>query len=196
MRRCALRIVALLTLGAIVNIAVAWGCGFIRHTGCQPKLRTEGNDLLWWRANAPTGFDLEEMFDRFTGFGHEYAQWPLRHVAPFSRFVVGRARSGWPVLSMEYSLWEDAEPNRVVSRYAWLLQRNGRALGSRPLWPGFVINTVFYAVLLWLLFAAPFALRRRRRIKRSLCPACAYPVGASDVCTECGKPVTPKEITS
>ena len=56
----------------------------------------------------------------------------------------------------------------------------------RPIWPGFAINTVFYAVGLWGLFAAPFALRRWRRIKRGLCPKCAYPVGTSDVCTECG----------
>jgi hypothetical protein len=64
-----------------------------------------------------------------------------------------------------------------------------RVVPYQPIWPGFAINTLFYAGILWLLFAAPFALRRRRRIKRGLCPACAYPVGASDVCTECGKPV-------
>ena len=68
-------------------------------------------------------------------------------------------------------------------------------LPFRPIWPGFAINTVFYAGVLWLLFAAPFALRRRRRIKRGLCPKCAYPVGASDVCTECGKPVTAAKAT-
>jgi predicted amidophosphoribosyltransferase len=55
-----------------------------------------------------------------------------------------------------------------------------------------VINTVFYAVMLWLPFTALRALRRRRRIKRGLCPACAYPVGSSEVCTECGRPVKPK----
>ena len=58
-----------------------------------------------------------------------------------------------------------------------------------PLWPGFAINTVFYAAILWMLFASPFAMRRHRRIKRGLCPACAYPVGTSDKCSECGKPV-------
>jgi hypothetical protein len=64
-----------------------------------------------------------------------------------------------------------------------------RILPLRLIWPGFAINTVFYAAILWMLFAAPFSIRRWRRIKRGLCPACAYPVGASDVCTECGKPV-------
>jgi hypothetical protein len=62
-------------------------------------------------------------------------------------------------------------------------------LPSRPRWPCFTINTLFYAAILWLLFAAPFTLRRHLRIKRGLCPACAYPIGASEVCTECGKPV-------
>ncbi len=61
-----------------------------------------------------------------------------------------------------------------------------RIVGWRPIWPGFAINTLFYAAILWLLIAALFALRRRRRIKRGLCPACAYPIGESDICTECG----------
>src|SRR5262245_36915851 len=60
--------------------------------------------------------------------------------------------------------------------FSWL---ELRVLPLMPLWPGFAINTVFYAAILWLLFAFPFALRRRRRIKRGLCPACAYPVGDS-----------------
>jgi hypothetical protein len=30
----------------------------------------------------------------------------------------------------------------------------------RPVWPGFAINTVFHATILWLLFAAPFAFRK------------------------------------
>ena len=53
----------------------------------------------------------------------------------------------------------------------------------------FAINTVFYGVILWGLFTAPFALRRRRRIKRGLSPQCAYPVGINERCTECGAAV-------
>jgi hypothetical protein len=59
------------------------------------------------------------------------------------------------------------------------------AVPLAPLWPGFAINTLFYAAILWLLVAAPFALRRRWRIRRGLCPTCAYPIGSSDHCTEC-----------
>ncbi len=62
----------------------------------------------------------------------------------------------------------------------------------RPLWPGFAANTVFYMTILatlWLLIRVGYfyAFRRLIRQRRGLCPACAYPMGESDVCTECGK---------
>ena len=62
---------------------------------------------------------------------------------------------------------------------------------KRPIWPGIAVNTVFYAAIIWLVILGPFALRRYLRRRRGLCPACAYPMGESDVCTECGK-VLPK----
>ena len=65
-----------------------------------------------------------------------------------------------------------------------------RALPCIPIWPGFAINTIFYAAILWVLFAFPFVIRRRRRIKRGLCPKCAYDLrgSASQTCPECGGP--------
>lgn len=65
-----------------------------------------------------------------------------------------------------------------------------RGLPYQPMWSGFVVNTIFYAIVLWLMFAMPRALRRRLRIRRGQCPACAYPIGTSPVCTECGAAVS------
>ena len=62
-----------------------------------------------------------------------------------------------------------------------------RMLPLRPIWPGFAVNTIFYAAVFWLLICGPFVLRRFIRVKRGLCPACAYPRGESPVCSECGK---------
>ena len=62
-----------------------------------------------------------------------------------------------------------------------------RVIPFRPVWPGFAINTLLYAAVLWMTLAAPLALRRRRRLKRGLCPKCAYPIGINPVCTECGR---------
>ena len=63
-----------------------------------------------------------------------------------------------------------------------------RVLPLAPMWPGFAVNTIFYATVLWLLHYGPFVLLRRViRQRRGLCPRCAYPMGESAVCTECGK---------
>ena len=64
-----------------------------------------------------------------------------------------------------------------------------RVIPVRPIAIGSVVNTLFYAALLWLLFFAPFTLRRDLRARRGLCPACGYPVGESAVCSECGRAV-------
>ena len=57
-------------------------------------------------------------------------------------------------------------------------------------WPGFVLNTLFYAPLLWLLLlVAPRYVRRLLRARRGLCRTCGYPVGEAAVCSECGRAV-------
>jgi len=61
-----------------------------------------------------------------------------------------------------------------------------------PIWPGFTVNTLFYAAILWLLIPGPFALRRfiRRLIRqrRGHCPTCGYDRrhGEHEACPECG----------
>ena len=62
-------------------------------------------------------------------------------------------------------------------------------LPVRPLWPGFAVNTLFYAGVLWVLFCGPFALRRMIRRRRGQCAHCAYPIGQNERCTECGADV-------
>ena len=41
-------------------------------------------------------------------------------------------------------------------------------LPLRPIWPGFAVNTIFYAAILWLVIPGPIALRRHIRRKRGL----------------------------
>jgi hypothetical protein len=65
-----------------------------------------------------------------------------------------------------------------------------RVLPLRPIWPGFAINTIFYAAMLWLLWVAPGKIRRFIRIRGHRCPACGYQIapggGIGPVCSECG----------
>ncbi len=140
-------------------------------------------------------------------------QWASRHqvFANDLSHIVGR---GWPFLSLSTSFYpipgppqydESDEvswgfeaplrpftpkrpgfPPALLSNYVWP-DVWPRLVPLRPIWPGFAVNTVFYAAVLWLLIPGPFVLRRIIRVKRGLCPACAYPRGESDVCSECGK---------
>ena len=119
-----------------------------------------------------------------------------------------RARAGWPLRSLAGERWRPAAPFNALQAVRALAQPPGpeavhvaaipiqrstaggtqhRLAPLRPIWPGFAVNTVFYAAVLWLLIPGPFTLRRFIRVKRGLCPACAYPRGESDVCSECEK---------
>ncbi len=94
--------------------------------------------------------------------------------------------------SRTWMLLPEARPARVGQwRHAVVLQKQNGPFTARVLpfgliWPGFAVNTFFYAAILWLAILGPFALRRFIRVGRGLCPKCAYPMGESAVCTECG----------
>lgn len=64
----------------------------------------------------------------------------------------------------------------------------------RPVWPGFVINTAFYAALA----SIPFLIIRLRRLRRCAgrerrgeCIWCRYDISGLDRCPECGGPRMP-----
>ena len=130
------------------------------------------------------------------------------HVAPdegVAAFLITeymfRLRTGWPLRSLAGVAWtrdyqvyiyEAALPTRWHPRTPWLVYR--------PLWLGFAVNTVFYMTILatlWLLIRVGYfyAFRRVIRVRRGLCPKCAYPMGESDVCSECGKAL-PKQANA
>ena len=109
---------------------------------------------------------------------------------------------GWPLRSM-WCGWGTLEScsrpfptDEPLAHGIPLQSRNVWPLSPMPwkralplaIWPlGFAVNTLFYAAILWLLICSPFLLRRFIRSSRGLCPACAYPMSDSPICTECGK---------
>lgn len=63
------------------------------------------------------------------------------------------------------------------------------ALPLRPLWPGFLINTFFYAILAFALVRTPRVVRRAIRRRRGRCVGCGYDRDGLDpeaACPECG----------
>jgi hypothetical protein len=74
----------------------------------------------------------------------------------------------------------------------------GRAvLPIRPIWGGFLVNTFFYAVMLfllsWALTVPQRFVREVSRLRRGGCVACGYDLGFDFVpgCPECGWRRTP-----
>jgi hypothetical protein len=122
---------------------------------------------------------------------------------------------GWPLLSMWGGVtelrpghtirWpEDSDEERLPWVHSAVLLEptpagcqlfGGRAtiLPLHPIWPGFAVNTLFYAFVLCLLYGSPlivYRLVRRHhiRVKHGLCPKCGYDLrGAIEGgCPECG----------
>ena len=212
MKRCAKMIVLFLLLGAIINVAVTWGCRVGLRTSYSQRALTQ-EEISWIQSHGerPAGMSSGvAMEDEALGVSnlrvllfdsafYELFKRKLREFEeseggsftyPASQYVVNKSSIGWPARSLSTEYWLHTKDwGRNVGRSS---QRESKELvPMHPLWPGFAINTIFYAAILWLLFAFPFVIRRRRRIKRGLCPACAYPVGDSAVCSECGKNVNP-----
>ncbi len=178
MKRRLLIIAFFLLLGAVVNVAVAWGCAI-----WSPVLKTGRivlDDPSSEHFASGIGWKTVMLSGIHGGWGEIEAGLPLHAVSG------GHS-------------WVDFPPGppRYNTRglIGWQIQGRGypggmakprRPFPIEPLPIGFLTNTVVYTALLWLSVRGVFLLRRHMRIKRGLCPVCAYPTGSHPVCTECG----------
>lgn len=233
MKRRLLLVAVFLLAGAVVNVAVAWGCAAWMDPHLQKADERFGGS---WVGGSSLSWIIWEH--RTTGAVRIISRWHKAQVvgidrmfrdgllvpawAPFVEpdseappkafhFWVATAR-GWPMCSVAGAvhvtrrpgqnglatdadvLWAIALDEGDVAdiRKHWKL----RLLPFRPLAVGFTVNTIFYATILWLLISGPFVVRRFIRVRRGLCPACAYPIGQSDACSECGKDLPSPKVTA
>ena len=109
--------------------------------------------------------------------------------------------AGWPMRSWygafdtftEQSVWAVQSKNSYFVEHPALYP-------YRPMFFGFIVNSVLYAVCLACLFKVMSRLRLRYRqaVRRGkgLCPHCAYNITGLSTCPECGQPVKPKPTSS
>jgi hypothetical protein len=124
-----------------------------------------------------------------------------------------RIRSyGWPTVALSIACYVDSDETRgshnaliirnAVGAYGGIKtpwrEKSTSPLGAHyrapiywrlpvvPALPGFVVDVSFYAALSWLLFFAPFTLRRVVRARRGRCLKCGYDMRGLDACPECG----------
>ncbi len=232
MKRRLLTIAVCLLLGAVVNVAVAWGCAVWIDVGYVASSRvsqqSESDALEWqysiYRRRGGTKIRLQLlMLDKGqrddagpapatlpAGVPRWHRGWPRETQVSWygSEFPRTHEARGWPLLSMwsEYfthgnQTIEELRSNPGSLTYTTLPYRGialktgtrqtfpiERVLPLGMIWPGFAVNTLLYAGVLWLLVPGPFALRRFVRHRRGLCLACGYDLthGEHAACPECG----------
>ncbi len=206
MKRRLLIVAVFLLAGAVVNVAVAWGCCMYGQPGLNFNQRVSRSDREWLSAQFPnTELGRGSWAAVQRGFGDEYHHvgFSVQSSKPVESVMGTRARAGWPCFAMTYSqfmrmqpdLPRQGEPHKiqtdeksvgVIKLRGWLSTHYGfTALPAHVLWPGFLLNTMLYGAVMYLPFAL-FAVRRWNRVRRGLCPRCGYPMGESAVCSECG----------
>ncbi|MFB3106813.1 MAG: hypothetical protein ACE1ZA_18075 [Pseudomonadales bacterium] len=191
MKRWIAKLVVFVIFGAVVNVAVAWGCGLRDYRNYfEGRLATE-DDTRWWDAHVPEDFPVSpgEVGDNLA-FGVSATimeeQWVSQ--TKFPSWVI-RTRAGLPVRALEGSMWVDfsRRGRRVIERHLKKVFDKRPPVPVRPIWPGFAINTIFFAAILWLPLA-PFQFRRYVRVKHGHCIKCGYDLRGAEheVCPECG----------
>ncbi len=198
MKRRITQIAVLLIGGAAVNVAVAWVLA-LRPIPDSRTIALERVVPAWQRYREPSWAEMPSSGNLYARLGQRCIVAGAYDEAREFCLVYDVA-SGLPARSMSYAvtLVHDTNVHRFFDdirlpfsiREIWFGQ-NGNRLPARIRRPGFVVNTLFYGGVLWLVFCGPSVLRRRLRIRGGRCPACGYPAGPAPVCSECGGRVRP-----
>jgi hypothetical protein len=197
-KRLAFKLLLFLLAGAIIDVAVAWGSALWSTNSYGTKgFQTRVLQLDDLHRFDPDAMQLLGSSSRIAAVG----SLPSSRCAVLEQiFAVNIDRHsfvsitmdvGWPCHGLAGESWEISYgSNSLGVRHSNFITVCKRRFPVRPLWPGFAINTIFYAAILWMMFALPIAVRRRRRIKRGLCAACGYPIGSRPTCSECGAAIS------
>ena len=194
MNRHLLIIAICLLLGAVVSVAVAWACGHWSKT--RGDTNSLASDADWPRA-VPSDWPQPTFRATAWGFGRTIVFFSADTRRGF--YAQRLYQWGWPLRALESEAHAWAQPpGRLTTITASIPKPIDSAHGFLwicPAWPGFAVNTIIYGALFWPLMSGLFSVRGFVRVRRGLCPTCAYPMGESAVCTECGKEL-PKRATT
>ena len=202
-RRPVRTLLLMLAAGAAVNVLVTWGTLLVgRQVDPQPTSPLVIPPV--WPAWGSSDWLPPDQHNRIDTWWARIDK-VIPTVTGESLPPLGRAYEGvlgWPMRSMGWRCvdWFVVGEDRAQRelRYGWRLPGTNSfstsVLPLRPLWPGFAVNTVFYAAITALLWAVPRQLQKWRRRQRGVCEGCAYPrsgLPPSTPCPECGAMNTP-----
>lgn len=201
-----------LVAGCLLNIAVAIGATIVMQStsGQVTDLRQNDHEQLvelsrrYHHPTAPAARTWRHWGARMESIAYDelyflsQARIDVDKSTPYEWIKVIHIKAGWPWTSFQTHERHDLSFGQWQAEHMLNLARtrqpqvasadvDGFVIPMSPVWRGLVINSLFYAVLLWMVFLLPYLARRSMRLRRGLCPACAYPIGISERCTECGQ---------
>lgn len=212
MKRVVLGILLNTFIGILITVLVSWFCaGWTRSiTHTQPPELHLINEIEHGVNNISTSEAIGYYAEHRTGArGAEggflywtsyfstrsYSGWPFyalqSRVKPFHAAESSKALQAWE-LPIEEHIKRGFPTNRLPS---WCFAFGSRRLPLVPMWPGFLINTLFWGTLSWVLASAAKLIRRRSRIRKGLCVRCRYALGSLKTCPECGTPAVARTMT-
>ena len=235
-------ILGFLILGAIVNVAVAWGLATRSHA-LQTKYLVNrstprGEIYTNWRAKrieklgtliiesswqTPYVYPNYFMIPPDQDVNGILPNWAITHLAP--KFIDDNLlsaerlmlASGWPCLSFwglksSHSTYGVTDTQSADTPEIWFEELPQTSLNAidvqalsipygilpcAPIPRGFILNTLFYSALLWLILIIPLKFRGLIRHRRGLCTHCTYDLrGATPKslqCPECGRRLVSSE---
>ena len=203
MRRRIIIVAIFLLAGAVVNVAVAWGCSILAESAQFDALLTAGIRRQHFEASKrPDRIESDAPWVEGAFRGVRVVVVVVRSPGDG---LVRLHRAGWPARALEgrelISLsgdpsyqWGMPIPNKISLALEFprgsskpIVKTVSGLLPMRPIWRGFLINTAFYALAFILPAGMWRTLRRLVRRRRGLCLACGYPRSQSAACSECGK---------
>lgn len=163
MKRLIFKLLLFLVLGAIVNVAVAWGCSLRVRPNCFGSLSS--TKMSEFTDDVAVG--TSEWFVGFGYHGFGVAETRIgRHLGgditiPGTGDFVILKQAGWPALALAGSCseWKNYDGAIKVPE-AWqqsvsFWTREPRFIPCKPIWPGFAINTALYGAGISVLILIP-----------------------------------------
>jgi hypothetical protein len=205
-RRRLLNVGACLFIGIVINVGVAWWA-IVRAQG-RSAFDTPQNDRSKtrnWPSAAPDDWpDAERRDVKHAEWGPTWGvdeEWAITWGIPGSSFEYQMflTEAGWPWHSLRavggWRFDEHTKEQRLLGNAITrgLTRERGegrhRKLTTFPMAPiplGFAANSILFASLIGLPIGGVRRARRALRVRRGLCIHCAYPLGTSTTCPECG----------
>ena len=190
MKRVILNTTILLLLGLVLNILIAWSCALFSsmEVSGNPQALTTQVRYKWidrspWPHKLRPGRTL-----RSASFGLEYDQLHSDSDSPNFWHSALAMRAGLPLPSLYGELWSNFAPKDGINDREDLLEfvfaykpplaedegdpNLARLLPLHPILPGFISNTIFYALLLYCIFIFWISVRQVTALRKDQCPNC------------------------